>query len=235
MGGSQTRIVEALEGLDNVEVVIYEPTCQYPNVSKRAGVHELTPARALISELIRRYSVMGFDCSLLEVQKLAWFFERYVKLFGLKNPMQLEFSAGRYGPYANRLDRLLNSLDGSYLYSEKRIPDADPTDLVQFNYKHKETIAAYLGTGEAKTYLEALDKASELIDGFESPMGMELLATIDWLIHEEGRRPTLEDIRDGIDNWPAGAASAARKQGMFSDRQIELALRRVQSSGLYTM
>ena len=66
-------------------------------------------------------------------------------------------------------------------------------------------------------------------------MGMELLATIDWLIHEEGRRPTLEDIRDGIDNWPAGAASAARKQGMFSDRQIELALRRVQSSGLYTM
>ena len=226
------HIVEALADLRSVDIVLYEPTAKYQNVAKRAGVRKLTPARALISELIRRYSTLGFDCSLLEVQKLAWFLERYIEKLELEDPMRLGFSAGRYGPYANALDHLLNSLDGSYLHSEKRIPDAKPTDVVQFNDRHKEAVAAYLRTGDARVYAEALEQASELIDGFESPMGMELLSTIDWLIHKEGRQPTLADIRAGIQNWPAGQESGARKQSMFSDRQIDVALKRLESSGL---
>lgn len=227
------HIVAALDGLSGVEVVIYEPTRRYQNVSKRAGVKQLTPARALILELIRRYSVLGFECSLLEVQKLAWFFERYVKARGLENPMRLGFDAGVYGPYAIRLGHLLNSLDGSYLQSDKRIPDAKPTDLVRFNAKHRDTVAAYLRTGEARQYIEALDEASMLVDGFESPMGMELLSTVDWLIHQEGKRPTLEGIREGITKWPAGTTSASRKTRMFSERHIELALRRLLLSPLH--
>ncbi len=52
-------------------------------IAKKLGVQELTPARAMIAELIRRYLVLGIDCSLLEVQKLAWFLERNVIRFGL--------------------------------------------------------------------------------------------------------------------------------------------------------
>lgn len=226
------KIVEALEDLNDVKVVIYEPTKKYQNVSKREGVKKLTPARALILDLIRRYSMLGFYCSLLEVQKLAWFFERYVKQLGLQNPMQLDFKAGTYGPYANRLNHLLKSLDGSYLHCEKKIPDAKPTDLVNFNHKQKDKVVSYLRTGEVKQYLEALEKASDLIDGFESPLGMELLATIDWLIHKEGRKATLIDIRNGIDSWPAGRSAATRKQKMFDDYQIELAIKRIQLSGI---
>lgn len=226
------HIVQAMKGLDDVEIIVFEPTAQYQNVSKRAGVQKLTPARALIAELIRRYSILGFDCSLLEVQKLAWFFERYVKKLGLNNPMRLGFSAGIYGPFAVRLTHLLDSLDGSYLESEKRIPDAKPTDLVQFNYRKKDKVAAYLRTGEAKQFFDALEKTSELIDGFESPMGMEVLSTVDWLIHEKGCKPNLVDIRNGIKEWPAGAEAGARKHRMFTDRQIELALKRLQLSGL---
>ena len=44
-----------------------------------AVVGELTPARALIAELVRRYSVLGFECSLLEVQTLAWFLTRGIE------------------------------------------------------------------------------------------------------------------------------------------------------------
>ena len=226
------RIAEAFEGLDDVDILIYEPTRQYQNVSKRAGVKKLAPARALILDLIRRYSSLGFDCSLLEVQKLAYFFERCVKQSGLESPMQLRFSAETYGPYAHRLNHLLNALDGSYLHSEKRIPDATPTDLVNFNYKHKHTVATYLRTGEARKYLNALEGTSELIDGFESPAGMELLATVDWLIHAESRPPTLAGISNGIANWPASKSAAVRKQKMFDDRQIDLALKRIQSSEL---
>ena len=200
------------------------------NVAKRTGVKQLTPARALMLELMRRYSTLGFDCALLEVHKLAWFFERHVKHLGMKNPMQLQFVAHRYGPYAHRLEHLLNALDGSYLHSEKRIADAGPIDPIHFDFRHKETVIAYLRGKEAKRYEQALEQTAELIDGFESPLGMELLATVDWLLHRENRQPELADLRSGIAQWPAGAEAAARKQKIFSDRYIELALKRIQSS-----
>ncbi len=52
-------------------------------IAEKLGIRQLTPARAMIAELIRRYLVLGIDCSLLEVQKLAWFLERNVIRFGL--------------------------------------------------------------------------------------------------------------------------------------------------------
>ena len=43
------------------------------------GVQKLTPARAMISELIRRYWALGMDSILLEIQKLAWFLQRLIE------------------------------------------------------------------------------------------------------------------------------------------------------------
>lgn len=223
----RSKIVDSMSELNDVDVIVYEPTREYQNVSKRAGVKKLTPARALIAELIRRYSVLGFECTFLEVQKLAWFLERSIRQLGLDDPLDLRFEAGIYGPYANRLSHLLDALDGSYLRCEKRIPDAGPMDLVRFDDKQKDQVGAYLRTGDAKIYAEALEKASELIDGFESPLGLELLATVGWLLSEEDRKPTVEDIKKGISGWPGGESAGARKQKIFDDRQIKLALQRI--------
>lgn len=107
-------IEDALRDLNDVEVIVYEPTAKYQNVAKKQGVEKLTPARALIAEMIRRYWVLGMECTLLEAQKLAWFLERTIKKMGLEDPLDLRFEANRYGPYANRLTHLLNGLDGSY-------------------------------------------------------------------------------------------------------------------------
>jgi len=60
-------------------VIVYEPTDQYQNVSKRAGVEKLTPARALVAEMVRRYWILGIECSLLEIQKLAYFLARSIE------------------------------------------------------------------------------------------------------------------------------------------------------------
>src|SRR6185437_4419577 len=67
------RIEAALAELDDVDVLVFEPTSKYQNVAKRAGVEKLTPSRALIAEIVRRYWVLGIERTLLEVQKLAWF------------------------------------------------------------------------------------------------------------------------------------------------------------------
>jgi hypothetical protein len=65
------------------------------------------------------------------------------------------------------------------------------------------------------------------IDGFESPLGMELLATVDWLIEREHAEPTISGIRSGLRQWPAGQASAERKLRLFDDRLLKIALDRL--------
>jgi len=216
----------ALGDLQGVTVIVYEPTREYQNVSKRAGVEKLTPARALVAELVRRYWVLGIECSMLEIQKLAWFLERQINRAGIANPLDLRFQADRYGPYADRLRHLLDNLDGSYLRCEVRVPDAKPTDLVAFNDEKKDFVAAYLKS-EAKEYLGALERVSQIIDGFESPLGMELLATVDWLLSEQTCEPTVDSVQHALRSWPGGAQAGQRKLKLFDDRMLGLALERL--------
>jgi O-acetyl-ADP-ribose deacetylase (regulator of RNase III) len=225
----RTRIEAALSTLDGVDVFVFVPTPKYQNVAKRHGVDRLTPARALIAELVRRYWVLGMECSLLEVQKLAWFLERSIEHLAPDNPLDLRFEANKYGPYADRLRHLLNGLDGSYLHCDRRISDAEPMDVINFEDSHNDFLQLYLKGDEFKPYRAALDHTAALIAGFESPYGMELLATVDWLLSKEDCEPSVTGIQKGIQNWPAGSAAAARKSRIFSERDIRIALERLTS------
>ncbi|MGM0703345.1 MAG: type II toxin-antitoxin system antitoxin DNA ADP-ribosyl glycohydrolase DarG [Pseudomonadota bacterium] len=226
------RIEATLGELDEVRVLIFEPTPEYQNVAKRSGVEKLTPARALIAELVRRYWVLGIECSLLEVQKLAWLMERRIVAHGIDNPLKLEFQPHRYGPYSDRLRHLLNGLDGSYLHSEKRINDATPEEVVWFDEARRDRLGTYLRSAEAMPYAQALEEVDALIDGFQSPLGMEALATLDWLISQEHVQPTVEAIKEGLKHWPDDVAGQ-RKLRLFSDRLIALALERLTGEAIY--
>lgn len=223
----RAAIEDALAALKDVDIIVYEPTSKYQNVAKRTGVQKLTPARALITELVRRYWVLGMECSLLEIQKLAWFLERNIERLSTDNPLELQFTADRYGPYAYRLVHLLNGLDGSYLHCDKRLADAGPQDVIWFDEGRKKFVQTYLTGKEAKPYIDALDATARLIEGFESPLGMELLATVDWLLYREQCAPSLEGIKEGLRDWPAGAQAAHRKMKLFDDRMLRLALERL--------
>lgn len=223
-------LIEAeLGGLPNVHVVVYEPTKAYMNVAKREGVETLTPARALVAELVRRYMILGLECSLLEIQKLAYLLKRSIARHRLIDPMKLTFKANRFGPYALPLQHMIDGLDGSYLHCDKRIADARPLDTVRFDDAKRSSVAAYLAT-EVKDYLPALDETSRLIDGFESPLGMELLATVDWLLDHDKVPPTVDGVRAGLASWFGGGQPARRKLHLFDDRLIALALTRLVAS-----
>lgn len=230
----RARIDSALQDLEGVDIVVFEPTNKYQNVAKRGGVEKLTPARALIAELVRRYWVLGMECSLLEIQKLAWFLERMVENLGLHNDLNLQFKAHRYGPFAPKLNHLLNSLDGSYLRSDKRIADAGPLDVIWFEDGRKEIVQAYLRS-EAKDMAPALEATAALIDGFESPFGMELLASVDWLLCKADVAPNVPAVREALAHWPAEGVqgAGARKQKLFDDRAVGFALERLQGCALY--
>jgi len=219
-------IEDALGGLTEVKIIVYEPTQQYQNVAKRQGVEKLTAARALVADIVRRYWIVGMECTVLEVQKLAYFIERAILARGLANPLKLEFQADKYGPFSHKLNHLLNALDGSYLHCGKRLADAGPFDLIWFEESMKDRVTTYLNT-EAKPYRPILDETARFIDGFESALGMELLATVHWLIDHEGVPATRQAIKEVLPRWPGGAGAGARKLRLFDDRLLDLALGRV--------
>lgn len=219
-------IEEALGAIEGVDVVVFEPSARHATAPKQRGVEELTPARALIAEMIRRYSVLGMGCTNLEVQKLAWFLQRAVQALGTKDPLRLKFAANKYGPYSDQLRHLLDAMDGSYLHSEKRLSEAGPFEPIHFADDRRERVRSYLDR-EARGYGPVLEAATRYIDGFETPLGMELLATVDWLVTQQGCLPELHAVRSALDSWPGGRGAGKRKQQLFEDRMIELALERV--------
>ncbi len=221
------EIERVLGDLRNVDVLVYEPTPKYQNVAKRTGVEKLTPARVLIAEMIRRYWVLGIECTYLEVQKLGWFLERTIHRLGIEDPLKLEFKADKYGPYSDRLRHLLDALDGTYLHCDKRLSDAGPSDTIWFDESRRKHVQLFLQQESSAPLKRVLEETAKQIDGFESPLGMELLATVDWLIQREHVEMTVPAVRTGLREWPAGKEAGLRKLRLFDDRLVGLALDRL--------
>lgn len=224
-------IERVLADLPNVEILVFEPVERYQNVQKTNGAEKLTPPRAVISEAIRRYSDIGNLCTMLEVQKLAWFIQRISLSISSYNIFQVEFKQDRYGPYAYKLNYLLDSIDGSYINCQKRVADSSPLDFVWFNYKKSEHVELYLKT-EAKQFLTVLEKVEDVIGGFESPLNLELLSTVDWLVSHSNVSCDVGSIRSAILDWPGGAGSGQRKYRLFDERLVSIAVERLQSAKL---
>jgi len=225
-------MVEKLKDLREVRIVIFEPTRQYQNVAKRSGVEKLTPARAALADLVRRYSVLGIECSLLEVQKLGYFLERFTSKLALPS-FGFEFSANRYGPYSEKLRHMLNGLDGSYLRCDKRLADAGPFEPIRFDEARRDAVTLFMKT-EGKLHWPAVEATASLIDGFESPLGMELLSTVHWLVSEMGVPSDRQAVREALATWPGGDRSAERKLKLFEDRIVDIALDALRDAKLVT-
>lgn len=226
----RSLMIEKLATLNGVRVIIFEPTRQYQNVAKHNGVEKLTPARAAIADLVRRYAVLGIECSLLEVQKLGYFLERFTRQLGLPT-FDFEFSANRYGPYSEKLRHMLNGLDGSYLHCDKRLADAGAFEPIRFDEARRDAVTLFMKT-EGKIHWPAVEATADLIDGFESPLGMELLSTVDWLVSEMGVSSDRAAIRAALASWPGGDNSAERKLQLFEDRIVDIALEALRDANL---
>jgi hypothetical protein len=91
--------------------------------------------------------------------------------------------------------------------------------VIRFDDSRREPLHAYLDSGEARDYSDALELTSDLIDGFESPFGLELLATVDWLLSRENTAPEVSALRAGLLTWPV-ADAGQRKSRVFDDRAL---------------
>lgn len=180
-----------LEG--QVEVQLFAPTDVVPEapVAKSA---ELTEARVMMLLAMQAYSVLGFSLTLVEVNKLGYFLHR----LGEKS-LRLQVKKAPFGPYAQNLAYLLDGLDGVYLHGMKHREARRDEELVLL----PEAIPAVKAWAEAKltsTQWERLQRLINLIEGFESPLGMELLATVDYLFAKK-EVATAAELPAAVLNW----------------------------------
>jgi O-acetyl-ADP-ribose deacetylase (regulator of RNase III) len=174
-------IEKALGEVADVEVLVFEPNgAPAPEEMRIATAKpKMTPGRAAILSLMNRYLVPGYDyrLSLLEVQKLAYF----LQVAG--EPLRLDYRAHFYGPYADNLRHVLHHIEGHYLRGfgdGKNNPDT-PLELIGDAAKDAEAFLVERADSQAR-----LAEVAALIEGYETPFGMELLSSVHWVATHDG-------------------------------------------------
>ena len=174
----------------------------------------MTPSRALMVLLIDRYGALEYRCTLLEVQKLAYFLQE------AGEPLRLKYQAGHYGPYADNLNKVLERIEGHLLrgYGDSQNPEAD---LVVLDGAVDEAQKLVEQNGDSARRLE---RVAELIEGFETPYGLELLASVHWAaVHATPPARDPEAALAVLQRW------SKRKERFFTRRHVQVAWDRLQS------
>lgn len=201
----------------SVHIEIYEPGHHsYAKTTVNREAPKLNKVRALVLALAERYNVLGFDISHLEIQKLAYFLQ------AMGQPdLQLRFEKGAYGPYAVNLKHLLAYLEGYYFKGQIRFQDMKPTDALQLVKEYLPAVNNIIEIELTTEEKSRLQKLSSFIEGYESPFGLELLATVHWAVKETGGDTSLSSIKKYISNW------SPRKNDLMTESQIGIALNRI--------
>lgn len=205
------KIEQAMHALPETRILLYEPkgTPENDVIARNKAAPNMTAGRAVLIELIQRYLAGLLDptVSLLEVHKLLYFMQE------AGEPLRLKYCRAHYGPYAENLRHVLNAIEGHYIsgYADGGDAPDKPLQLVPG------------AAEEAKQFLEQhpqtrnrFNRVSSLVEGFESPFGLELLATVHWLCKHEHFTST-EEVIQATHAW-------SNRKGQFTPRQIELAL-----------
>jgi len=221
LGGLDWKIVrpmieKAFQELQGVQVLLFEPVGT-PD-AKTMPVHtkrpRLTVARALLIKLIQQYSELAYRLTLLEIQKLGYFLQE------AGEPLRLKYQAGLYGPYAHNLNKVLEILEGHFIrgYGDNQRPDVEIELLPGALQEADQFLKEHPGS------MARLVRVASLIEGFETPYGMELLSSVHWLaVHSETKATDDESASRLMSKWND------RKRMMFSAEHIGIAWERLAS------
>lgn len=215
-------IVEALNDLP-VRAIIFEPDAAVAAILQQENEKKahLTNARAMLLNLLYHYRALGEEACEFAAEKLAYFLQR----FG-EPQLKLDFVRHHYGPYSGKVRHVLYALNGTYLkgYEQKNSRPFDEFELMSSKMEEVNMwLSERLSAGE-KTRME---QVLALIDGYQSPYALELLASVDFIL-KDSPNANLEEIKSALSKW------SSRKHKLFQAWQIEMAMKHLQGfKGLY--
>jgi O-acetyl-ADP-ribose deacetylase (regulator of RNase III) len=210
-----------LGALPDVKVLVFPPkgAPAAREIMHRTERPAMNSSRAIVMKIWRQYFALGYQLTLIEVHKLLYFLQE------AGEPLRLRFAKQTYGPYADNLRHLLHRFEGHFTLGFADGRNQPDTEIVlhpgaveeaeQFLASHTDTSRESLGR---------LERVVRLIEGFESPYGMELLATVHWVaVHD--RAATLPAVVSGVQEWNA------RKKKLMKPEHITLAYERLVAQG----
>ena len=201
-----------------MRTLVYEPSDESRAVSTPAASRapKVTPGRAVLVGLVERYlaGLMDLSVSLLEVHKLMYFAQE------AGEPLRLVYRKAPYGPYAENLRHVLAAVEGHLLSGYGDGGDAPDKPLALLPGAVEAARALLEAHPET---LARFERVAKLVEGFETPFGMELLATVHWVATREGARDDGAIVR-AVHAW-------GPKKRLFTERQIALTARRLADDG----
>ena len=178
-----------------IDIIIIEPDSKFDVVKLKPRKEiSLTPARAMLLYLMNKYRILGYEINFLVVQKLAYFLQRF------NEPLKLKFEKGFYGPFANNLMYVLDYLNNSYI-SFNHDHKNKPTTIIRLKNDKTEEVENYVNNELTNEQINRLNKVLELVNGFETPFGLELLGTIDFIQYQRKDDLAKEEILSDIKSW----------------------------------
>ena len=203
------RIEAALQDVPDVQALVYQPD-GHPDpkaVRKAREVPTMTAGRAALVALIRRYlaGLMDPFVTLLEVHKLLYFMQE------AGEPLRLRYHKGIYGPYAQNLRHVLLAVEG-HLVSGYGYGGDKPHKRLELVPGAFEDAEAFLSGSPAR---DRFERVADLVDGFETPFGLELLSTVHWVATREHAGSPEEAV--------ARTYAWSDRKTRFSPRQIAVA------------
>ena len=210
-------IEQKMGALQEVTVLLFAPHGAPKPEEMSVGTKRprMTKGRALLIKLLNSYGEQGYRHSLLEIQKLAYFLQE------AGEPLKLKFVKYHYGPYAENLHYVLQRIEGHFL---RGYGDRSRNAQIFLLPGAKEEADEFLkGDGEAEA---RVNQVRRLIEGFETPYGVELLSTVHWVAR--GDRDVACDpdrATESVQQWNH------RKRQTFKPQHIHIALKRLKSEG----
>ena len=176
---------------------------------------KMTPGRAVILEVLSRYVLPEYRLTLLEIQKLAYFMQE------AGEPLRFDFVKQQYGPYAENLHHVLQAIEGHFVRGYGDRSRDVSLELYPDAVKEAEDFLA----DETETQ-QRLARVTSLIEGYETPYGLELLSTVHWVVmHDsvpEGRKKA-DNVTSAVHSWNE------HKRKTFTKQRIESAWQRLKA------
>ncbi|MFN8254493.1 MAG: macro domain-containing protein [Bacteroidales bacterium] len=208
----KSMIEQYLGALKDIEILIYEPNVEVKELLKKEETKKeskLTPARAMLLYSMFYYESLGEQSSLFVANKLAWFLQR------LGENLRLKFEASHYGPFSVQVGHVLHYLNGKYLKGLEQ-NNTKAFETIELNYSTFDEIKKYINHELKPEQFQRLQELNQLIDGFQSALALEILATVDYLRKEKNTTDENEII-SYVRNW------SSRKRNLFLDKYIQIA------------
>ncbi len=204
-------IAKHLSILNDVEVLVFEPAGApaAEEMVKNRKVPEMTSGRAALIELVAQYLKGLLDpiVTLLEVHKLMYFLQ------ASGENLRLNYTKGTFGPYSENLRHVLNAIEG-HLISGYADGGDKPDKRLKLIPGAYESASEFLET--QKNTIKNLERVADLVQGFETPFGMELLSTVHWVVVNE-KAASKEDVITKVHAW-------GERKKQFTPRQILIAV-----------